>query len=34
MWIAWKLLYQEGGYAYIAFGNAKTSKQKFVVTFD
>lgn len=21
MWISWKLLFQQGGYAYIAFGN-------------
>lgn len=21
MWIAWKLLFQQGGFAYVAFGN-------------
>ena len=34
MWIAWKLLYQQGGYAYIAFGNSAESNKKFVITFD
>jgi hypothetical protein len=34
MWIAWKLLYQQGGYAYIAFGNSSESQKKFVITFD
>jgi hypothetical protein len=23
MWISWKLLFKEGGYAFIAFGNDK-----------
>ena len=34
MWISWKLLYQQGGYAYIALGNSSESKKKFHVTFD
>jgi hypothetical protein len=34
MWIAWKLLYQQGGYAYLAFGNHPDSNKKFVITFD
>jgi hypothetical protein len=34
MWIAWKLLFQQGGFAYIAFGNSKESNKKFVITFD
>ena len=34
MWIAWKLLYQQGGYAYIAFGNSSESQKKFFITFD
>jgi hypothetical protein len=34
MWLSWKLLFKEGGYAYIAFGNEKGSKQKFVITFN
>jgi hypothetical protein len=34
MWISWKLLFQQGGYAYIAIGNDKESNKKFVITFD
>jgi hypothetical protein len=34
MWIAWKLLFREGGFAYIAFGNHSESKKKFVVSVD
>lgn len=34
MWISWKLLFQQGGYAYIALGNSPSSKKKFIVTFD
>ncbi len=34
MWIAWKLLYQQGGYAYLAFGNHEDSNKKFVISFD
>lgn len=32
MWISWKLLFQQGGFAYIAFGNSSDSDKKFVVT--
>jgi len=33
MWSSWKLVAQ-GGYAYLAFGNSKESKFKFVVKMD
>lgn len=33
MWLSWKLLYQQGGYAYLAVGNAKDSDSAFVITF-
>lgn len=33
MWMSWKLLNQ-GGYGYIAFGNDKDSREKFVITFN
>lgn len=33
MWSSWKLVTQ-GGYAYIAFGNAASSKSKFIVKFN
>ena len=33
IWVTWKLLYKQGGYGYIAFGNDKTSKKKIVVNF-
>jgi hypothetical protein len=32
MWYSKKLLYYEGGYAYIAFGNEKKSKKVFKIT--
>lgn len=34
MWISWKLLFQQGGYAYVALGNSSESKKNFVVQFD
>jgi len=34
MWISWKLLFQQGGYAYIALGNSEKSDKKFIVSFD
>jgi hypothetical protein len=34
MWISYKLLYKQGGYAYIAMGNDPSSNKKFIVTFD
>lgn len=34
MWISYKLLYKQGGYAYIAMGNDLSSNKKFIVTFD
>lgn len=34
MWISWKLVFQQGGYAYIAFGNEAQSDKKFVITID
>lgn len=33
MWLSWKLLFKECGFAYIAFGNAKDSDKKFHVKF-
>jgi hypothetical protein len=34
MWVASKLLYEKGGYAYIAFGVNILSKKKFKVHFE
>ena len=34
MWISWKLLFKECGFAYIAFGNAKDSGKKFKIKFE
>ena len=34
MWISWKLFYEKGGFAYIAFGVDSTSNKKFVINFD
>ena len=34
MWISWKLLYQQGGYAYVALGNDHQSNKKFVINFN
>ena len=34
MWISWKLLFQQGGYAYIAMGNSSQSTKKFIINFD
>jgi hypothetical protein len=33
MWISWKLLFKEAGFAYIAYGNQKDSDKKFSVKF-
>ena len=33
MWTSWKL-FNQGGYGYLAFGNDKGSKDKFVITFN
>lgn len=34
MWLCRKLLYNDGGFGFLAFGNDGQSKKKFVVTFD
>ena len=34
MWISWKLMFQQGGFAFVGFGNEKQSNRKFVITFD
>lgn len=34
MWVSSKLLFQQGGYAYIAFGNDSSSNKKFIVDID
>lgn len=34
MWVSYKLLFDKGGFAYIAFGNEVTSDKKFVIKFD
>jgi len=34
MWISWKLMYKEGGYAYICFGAEKEAQSKWSVTFN
>jgi hypothetical protein len=34
MWISSKLLFAQGGYAYIAMGNDLNSNKKFVIKFD
>lgn len=31
MWLSSKLLFQQGGYAYIAFGNEAGSNKKFII---
>ena len=31
MWISWKLFYEKGGYAFIAFGVDVTSDKKFKI---
>ena len=33
MWISWKLLLQQGGYAYVAMGVDEQSNKKFVIDF-
>ena len=33
MWISWKLLLQQGGYAYVAMGVDPQSNKKFVIDF-
>jgi hypothetical protein len=33
MWISWKLLFKEGGFAFIAFGNSYDSNKKFKINF-
>lgn len=33
LWISWKLMYKEGGYAYICFGTEKDAQFKWNVTF-
>jgi hypothetical protein len=33
MWISWKLLLQQGGYAYVAMGVDGKSNKKFVIDF-
>ena len=33
MWISWKLLLQQGGYAYVAMGVDSQSNKKFVIDF-
>jgi hypothetical protein len=34
MWIYRKLMYNEGGFGFLAFSNDAQSKKKFVVSFD
>lgn len=34
MWVSWKLLLQQGGYAYIAMGVDPLSNKKFVIDFN
>lgn len=34
MWISWKLFYEKGGFAYLAFGVNSVSRKKFIVKFD
>jgi hypothetical protein len=34
MWISWKLLLQQGGYAYVAMGVDSQSNKKFVIDFN
>jgi hypothetical protein len=34
MWISWKLLLQQGGYAYVAMGVDSSSNKKFVIDFN
>lgn len=34
MWISWKLLLQQGGYAYVAMGVDPLSNKKFVIDFN
>jgi hypothetical protein len=33
MWISWKLMFKEGGFAFIVFGNQKGNNKKFHVKF-
>jgi len=33
MWISWKLLFQQGGYAYVGMGVDSKSNKKFVIDF-
>lgn len=34
MWVSYKLLFEKGGFAYVAFGNEIMSDKNFVVEFD
>jgi len=34
MWISWKLCFQQGGFAYLAFSNQKDNDHAFVVNFN
>ena len=34
MWLSWKLLYEKGGYAFIAFGVDSSCSKKFKVEID
>ena len=34
MWISWKLFFEKGGYAYIAFGVEAGHNRKFVIKLD
>jgi hypothetical protein len=34
MWVSYKLLFEKGGFAYVAFGNEIMSNKKFIVEFD
>lgn len=34
MWISWKLFFEKGGYAYLAFGVQPGHNRKFVIHFD
>ena len=34
MWLSWKLFYEKGGYAFIAFGVDVASNKKFKIEFN
>lgn len=34
MWVSWKLFFEKGGYAFLAFGVEAGLNRKFVITLD